>query len=218
MSAPHRLLLVEDDLPTRQRLGQVIEQLTDFQLVAAVGSCQEARAQLAQSYPDILLTDLGLPDGSGEELILQTTQNSPKTMSLAITVFADEKTVIKALSAGASGYLLKDASAEAIGQALKELIAGGAPISPSIARYLLKRFRPQPTAQKPAVQLTPRETEVLKLVAKGFSAQESAELLKISTHTVVSHVRKIYRKLSVSPRGEAVYEAVQLGLIELEES
>lgn len=215
-SARHSVLLVEDDPPTRARLERAIQALDEMDLVAAVGTCAEARAAISQRVPDILLTDLGLPDGDGDELIRELAVASPKTLSLVVTVFADERTVIRALEAGARGYLLKDATMDGIGAGLRDIIDGGAPISPSIARYLLKRFRAKPAAPKPSVTLTAREIEVLTMVAKGFSCKECAELLGISSHTVTTHVQKTYRKLSVSSRGEAVYEAVQMGLIDLD--
>ncbi len=213
----HSVLLVEDDPPTRALLERAISALEELDLVAAVGTCAEARAAIQAQVPTILLTDLGLPDGGGEELIRELAVSNPETLSLVVTVFADERTVVRALEAGARGYLLKDATMGSIGAGLRDIIRGGAPISPSIARYLLKRFRPQVSVPpKPNVTLTGRETEVLSLVAKGFSCKESAELLGISAHTITTHVQKIYRKLSVGSRGEAVYEAVQMGLIDLD--
>lgn len=213
----HSILLVEDDPPTRARLERAISALPELALLGAAGTLAAARVLVGESVPDVLLTDLGLPDGSGDELIRELALSHPESTSLVITVFADEKTVIRALEAGASGYLLKDASVEAISDALRQLLAGGAPISPSIARYLLKRFRPkEPLSDGLQVALTAREAEVLGLAAKGFAFRECAELLGISPHTVTAHVRKIYKKLAVTSKGEAVYEAVQLGLIELD--
>jgi DNA-binding NarL/FixJ family response regulator len=221
---PHRVLLVEDDAPTRQRLTGAIRANPKLELVAAAGSCAEARAWLERSAPDVLLTDLGLPDGNGIELIRELRQRHPSSLAMVITVFGDEGSVLSAIEAGASGYLLKDGTVEYVGSSLLELVAGGSPISPSIARHLLRRFRPpeQPSTpiQAPAADaphLTARETEVLQLIAKGFSFGEIAELLAISPHTVTAHVRSIYRKLEVSSRGAAVFEAANLGLLKLGE-
>jgi DNA-binding NarL/FixJ family response regulator len=137
---------------------------------------------------------------------------------MVITAFGDEKTVIAAIEAGASGYLLKDGSSAEVGEALLELVGGGSPISPSIARHVLRRLQRENEAPaEDAPRLTEREHEILSLIAKGFSFPEIAGLLSISAHTVTTHVRHIYEKLEVSSRSSAVYEAVQLGLIRLEE-
>ena len=218
---PHRVLVVEDDPPTRRHLARAIEAHPDLNLVQAAGSVAEGRAALAEQQPDVLLTDLGLPDGSGIELIRATREVAPKAVSMAVTALGDEKTVISAIEAGAAGYLLKDGSLDEIGGAVMELVAGGSPISPSIARHVLRRLHredhtPTDANDGEVPTLTTREHEVLTLIAKGFSFPEIAELLKISAHTVTTHVRHIYEKLEVNSRGSAVYEAVNLGLIQMD--
>jgi DNA-binding NarL/FixJ family response regulator len=135
---------------------------------------------------------------------------------MVITVFGDESHVVTAIEAGATGYLLKDSPSERIGQAVLELVGGGSPISPAIARHLLKRFRPANPGTTAAVALpglTDREHEVLALLVKGFTYAEIGDLLSISAHTVTSHVKNLYRKLEVRSRAEAVYEALTLGLV-----
>jgi DNA-binding NarL/FixJ family response regulator len=223
------VLLVEDDTPTRAHLGRAIAANPRLSLMGALGTCAEARGELAGKRPDVLLTDLQLPDGSGIELIREARQRHPGTQSMVITVFGDERSVISSLEAGATGYLLKDGTSESIGDAILQLVAGGSPISPPIARHLLRRFQASPTnlpeqarsdepdatAAEPA--LTAREVEILRLIAKGFSFPEIARLLGISAHTVTTHVRHIYGKLEVNSRGEAVYEAVNQGLIRMDE-
>jgi DNA-binding NarL/FixJ family response regulator len=223
--APHRVLLVEDDAPTRRHLARAVASNPALALVGDVANLADARAALARETPDVLLTDLGLPDGSGIDLIRDLRRADPATLAMVITALGDEKTVIAAIEAGASGYLLKDGNADEIGDALLELVAGGSPISPSIARYVLRRLQredaagaaPAPAPAPDAPRLTGREHEILTLLAKGFSFPEIARLLAISAHTVTTHVRHIYEKLEVSSRGSAVYEAVQLGLIRMEE-
>jgi DNA-binding NarL/FixJ family response regulator len=212
---PHAVLLVEDDAHTRRRLAEVIASNAALRLEAAVESCAEARAALSREAPAVLLTDLGLPDGSGLDLIRETRVLTAPPLAMVITVFGDEATVLSAIEAGASGYLLKDGTPDDVSEAIAQLLAGGSPISPSIARHLIRRFQsaaPAPGAAH-APHLTERETEVLALISKGFSVAEIAKLLAISAHTVATHVRAIYRKLEVSSRGEAVFEALHLGLI-----
>jgi DNA-binding NarL/FixJ family response regulator len=215
----HRILLVEDDEPTRARLAEAIAVHSELEVQAAVASCAEARKALDDGpAPDVLLTDLGLPDGSGVDLIRHVRDRG--TQAMVITVFGDEKHVLAAIEAGAMGYLLKDGSAEYIGRSILELIAGGSPISPPIARSILRRFRTEPASpvrpEADAPRLTERESEVLTLIVKGFSYAESARLMGVQESTVTSHVRSIYRKLEVHSRGEAVYEALQLGLVKLD--
>jgi DNA-binding NarL/FixJ family response regulator len=212
----HTVLIVEDEPRTRQRLERAVTRATDLQVVAAVGSIREARPILAQGV-DLMLVDIGLPDGDGVELIREARRTAPNTRAMAITVFADEQHVMRAIRAGAQGYLLKDGSAQYIGNAVQELLAGGSPISPAIARYLLQTVQQEAPRQPevPVPPLSAREHEILSLIAKGFRVPEVAELLKIADRTVTTHVQHIYRKLEVSSRSEAIYEAVNLGLIDL---
>jgi DNA-binding NarL/FixJ family response regulator len=212
----HTVLIVEDEARTRQRLERAVGRVPDLRLVAAVGSVREARAVLPEQV-DLMLVDLGLPDGDGVELIRDARKVSPQTRTMVITVFADEQHVMRAIRAGAQGYLLKDGSAQYLANAMLELLAGGSPISPAIARYLLQSVQqtaPRPL-EGPVPQLSARELEILSLIAKGFRVPEVAELLKIADRTVTTHVQHIYRKLEVSSRSEAIYEAVNLGLIDL---
>jgi DNA-binding NarL/FixJ family response regulator len=219
---PHRVLLVEDDAPTREHLARAVEAQPGLALMGRAASLAEARTLLARETPDVLLADLGLPDGSGIQLIRELRARAPASAAMVITTFGDEKTVIAAIEAGASGYLLKDGSFAEIGAAVLELLAGGSPISPAIARHVLRRLQQEGTEGPPeppdaqAPRLTAREHEILTLIAKGFSFPEIAELLAVSPHTVTTHVRHIYEKLEVSSRASAVYEAVQLGLIRLD--
>ncbi len=209
----HSVLLVEDDPATRAQLAAIIDASPALTLAAAVGSVGDGRKWLAAGGVDILLTDLGLPDGSGADLIRLATQQG-SVLSLVITVFGDEEHVVRAIQMGAMGYLLKGEGATDVERALSELVAGGSPISPAIARYLLTQMHAVPAdGDETAPALSRREQEVLGYVVKGFTYAEIAELAGISTHTVSTHIRSIYRKLAVHSRGEAVYEALQLGLV-----
>jgi DNA-binding NarL/FixJ family response regulator len=210
----HTVLIVEDDPPTRRRLEAVVAGVAQLRLLRSTGSAVTARDALREA-PDVMLVDLGLPDGSGVDLIRDAQRLSPGTRTMVITVFVDEGHVMDAIAAGAMGYLLKDGSAEYVGQSIEDLLAGGSPISPPIARYLLRRFQSARPARATEAPLTARELEILTFIAKGFSVAEVGELLGISARTVTTHVQHIYRKLEVSSRSEAVFEAVNLGLIDL---
>jgi DNA-binding NarL/FixJ family response regulator len=217
------VIVVEDDPAFLTRFCRIVSGAPELALLAAVGDITSARAAIARQVPDVLLTDLGLPDGNGIELIRETARAHPATDIMVISVFGDEEHVLASIEAGATGYILKDSAPEELVGQIAQLRAGGSPISPMIARQLLKRFRgkeaparscaacPPPDAQTPA--LTQRESEVLALIAKGFSFAEIARLLEVSPHTINAHVKKIYQKLAVHSRGEAVYEASKMGLL-----
>ncbi len=209
------VLLVEDEVRTRARLGRALRAAPELELAASAASVAEGRAALDEQTPDVLLTDLGLPDGSGIELIEHARRTLPGTQIMVVTVFGDERNVMGAIEAGAAGYLLKGGTDEEIAEAVRELVAGGSPISPAIARHVLRRFHAPKSPEDN--DLSPREREVLDLVARGFSSPEIARLLGLSPHTVKTHVRHIYEKLEVTSRGEAVYQAARRGLISVTE-
>ncbi len=216
-----RVLIVEDEPEFMRRFSNAVLSDPTLSLVAAVGTGAAGLAMLDLQTPDVLLIDLGLPDIHGVKLIAHAAKCHPGCDVLVVTMFADDENVVASIEAGASGYLLKDASSERIAASIHELRAGGAPISPGIARRVLQRFRMQVspgegTETKPSPEASPltmRETELLRMVAKGFTFETIGKLLEISPHTVVAHVKKIYRKLAVHSRSEAVFEAGQMGLL-----
>jgi len=209
--------VVEDDGPTRARFARAVEADERLRLAGTAATAREGIEGLRREAPDVLLVDLGLPDRSGIDVIRAARQLSADTQAIVVTVFGDEKSVVGAIEAGARGYLLKDGSEAEIAAAILELHAGGSPISPQIARHLLRRFQEPEPAPQGGPSLTEREHEILGAVVRGFTFSEIAGLLGISPHTVTTHVRHIYRKLEVRSRGEAVYEALALGLVKLEE-
>ena len=209
-----RIQLVEDDAETRDRLARALRSEPSLEVTGTAASCAELRALLASATPDVVLVDLGLPDGDGTALIREIRTRVPTAEIMVITVFGDERTVVSAIEAGARGYLLKDGTDDEIVRAVLDLLRGFSPISPAIARHLLRRLQGDVPAAGPAVpRLSARESEVLELLARGFRNAEIAGALGITTHTVTSHVRQLYRKLEVGSRGEAVFEAVHLGLL-----
>jgi len=210
-------MIVEDDPSFFNRFCRIVTSDPEFGLFAAVRDGASARDTLERGAPDVLLVDLGLPDMSGIEIIRETARRYPDTDIMVVTVFGDEKHVLASIEAGATGYLLKDSLPEEFTDLIKELRAGGSPISPIIARQLLNKLRPPGVAPNAGAyagsMLSARESEILSIVAKGFSFAEIARLLGISPHTVTTYVKKIYQKLAVHSRGEAVYEASRMGLI-----
>ena len=212
----HKIALVEDNVTVRSLLERAIAEQPELRWVGSAGTCAEARQLLALESPDVILIDLGLPDGSGLDLIREIARDTPSTRILVSTVFGDERTVIDAVSAGATGYLLKNTPPAQVLDSIRQVLAGGSPISPTAAHFVLKRLQDSAAlreAEPPESPLSPRETEVLQLVAKGFSYSEVAEMKELSVNTVACHIKRIYQKLAVHSRAEAVFEAAELGLI-----
>ena len=226
-----RVLVVEDDAGMREFFAGSVARCADLTLVASVGTVAEARAWLDDSanMVDVLLTDLGLPDGSGLDVIRHARAGHPECEPLVISMFGDEENVLASIEAGALGYIHKDATPDDIAMAILQMKAGASPISPMSARRVLARYQGEHPQSKPSAQpgktaadaivsslsaaLSRREQEVLELIARGFSYNEIAGLTGISVHTVQTHIKNLYRKLAVSSKSEAVYEATKLGLL-----
>lgn len=215
-----RVFVLEDDPRIVAHLENLIDRASGYTVAASAGSLREARAQesLARQC-DIHLIDLRLPDGLGTQWIEQAAAWEPTPRIAVVSALGDERNVIAAMEAGAHGYLLKDIRGQDLVPALNALQRGESPITPAIARHLLKRFRPTEAVvgedRAELEHLSPRETEVLQLVAKGFSSAEIAELLSIAASTVLTHIKHIYAKLGVNSRAQAVFEAAQSGIIQM---
>ncbi len=203
-SGPVTVALVEDDDEARKRLVASIRCDASLQLVGEYATGAEALAGLESALPDVFLVDLGLPDMPGLEVVKRIAAVHPSCDVLVVTIFGDEESIIGALEAGAHGYLLKGALEHDIAEDIRHLKSGGSPLSPLIARQVLKRLVP---AQPARAQLTPRESEILNTIARGFSYAETADLLHLSVQTVHTHLKNIYKKLAVHSKTEAVYEA-----------
>jgi DNA-binding NarL/FixJ family response regulator len=212
--------MVDDDPAVRERVREALSRDPALHFVAEFADAQGALAWLGQQTADVLLVDLGLPDLPGLAVITYCAQRHPGTDIMVLTVFDDADKVLQSIKAGASGYLLKDSVHDEIVVLVKQLRAGGAPMTPSIARLLLQQVRPAVTAKAapptalPGVRLTPAEDNVLNHVARGFKSAEIAQLSGVTIHTVHTHIKNIYAKLSVSSRSEAVFEASRLGLLD----
>ena len=207
------VIIVEDDADVRHRLAQLIDSHEDFELLHTAATLAEGLAALQQYKPDILLTDLGLPDGSGIEIIKAIEKQHLDCEAMVISGFQDENIVFKALEAGAKAYILKHDESTKITDAITSMMNGGAPISPMIARLMLQKFQTRSQVNALPEALTERQIKILKLVSQGFSSKEIAEKLEISYYTVTTHIKNIYNKLQVNSRTEAMREALKLGLI-----
>ena len=220
---PWRVLVVEDDVATRDFFAEAVRRDAGLLLAGYAGTVAQAVAWLDAPHEPlhVLLVDLGLPDGSGLEVIRRVLRTEPGCEALVISMFGDEENVLASIEAGAMGYIHKDSSPDDIAGVIREMKEGGSPISPMIARRMLARFRvrgpqsePVPSAPNAdAPVLSPREQEVLELIARGFSYADIARLQAVSIHTVQTHIKRLYAKLAVSSRSEAVYEATQMGLL-----
>jgi DNA-binding NarL/FixJ family response regulator len=210
---PIRVLVLEDDASLRERFADILRAWPGAELVAACSCLAEFRQVVEAQSVDVLMADLQLPDGHGTEAIRLLQQVNPAADSIVISVLADDATVIDAIEAGAVGYLLKDAGSIELVAAIQELRAGHSPISSSIARILVRRMNANGMPRNDEGLLTPRETEILWGIAKGYTYAELAERLGISRNTVPAHIKNIYRKLAANNRSEAVFEATRRGLI-----
>lgn len=222
------ILIVDDDPSLLQRLERVAAQAAPQARCAMAGSLAEAREQLTRGRFDLALLDVGLPDGSGLDLLPWMQAHAPAVDAVVVSSLGDDATVLQAIRGGAVGYLLKNGSDVELELSLGSMQRGGAPIDPVIARRILKLMAaPQsaptalatigttpaiPTTAAPA-ELSARETEVLQLVARGHSNREIAQSLSLSINTVECHAKNIYRKLAVRSRAGAVYSARAQGLL-----
>jgi len=212
-----RVAIIEDDFVLRDELARVVALAPDLEVVGVADGLTRGRELLNRDI-DVLLIDLALPDGSGIDLIREIDARRGKIRIIVISVFGDARSVVRSIEAGADGYLLKGAEPAEAAAAIRTVLEGGAPISPAVAGHILARMRNrEQTTAAPGPALSPREVLVLTDLAKGFRYKEVARLQGISPNTVGDHVKSIYRKLAVSSRSEAVFEAVQAGLIRLKE-
>jgi DNA-binding NarL/FixJ family response regulator len=216
-----RIYLIEDDRSILRFVEDSLRLRPQWRLVGYSDTYVHADMVAAHSNADVYLVDLGLPDGRGEDMLRKLSVVKPDAELLVFTVFGDESRLITALQMGATGYVLKGCSSQELVDAIEQIRDGGAPISPLLARMLLKTFRrpdedlqtTQFAQHTPAPTLSDRETEVLKLVAKGYVSKEIAQKLGIGQATVSTHIKSLYRKLAVHTRVQVVRVAQERGLI-----
>lgn len=199
-----RVALVEDHTGFRETLAGLIANTPGLALVAACPNARSALEELPPAQPDIILMDLHLPGENGLDCIRELRERSPQARILMLTVEEHSALVFAALRAGATGYLVKSAGPAGVIDAIHQAHAGGAPMSAAIARLVVESFHDPARNHSELAQLTPRETEVLDHLARGYTSKEIADGLELSTHTIVTHVRHIYEKLHVRSRTEAV--------------
>ena len=205
-------LIIDDVMDARFWMEEALKEAFPEVITEHAETLLEARDCINRSCYDLALIDLQLPDGNGVDLIKEIITDQPSTLCIVVTIYDDDQHLFPALQAGASGYLLKDLPHEALKQRLQGIVEGSPPLSPAIARRLLAHFNnPAQTTHN----LTPRECEVLALIAKGITQSAVAEMLSISPHTVGDHIKNIYIKLNITSRAEATLEAARLGLITL---
>ncbi len=237
--SPIRVFVVEDQTRILKNQLKLLEASQELQIIGTALSGESALEEVPRAMPDVILLDLGLPRMSGIDVTREVKARWPGIEILIFTIFDEEDKVLEAVKAGASGYLLKGATADKIVEAIKEVKAGGTVIQPNLARRLLRHFRvgpapgessggngrdgagsggdpggaAQPGAEPQLRPLSERETEILQLIAKGVSNSEAARLLNLSKATIRTHLEHIYQKLEVTNRVEAVTEGIRKGLI-----
>jgi DNA-binding NarL/FixJ family response regulator len=211
----NNVLLLEDLPEIRAWMKALVLQVFPDAVISESARVHDALELVSAVKFDLALIDLGLPDGSGVDVVAKLRDQQPEAQSVVVTIHDDDDHLFPALQAGAFGYILKEQARDLIAEQLTRISSGEPPLSPSIARKVIKYFAEQSKPQNdpmPHVSLTERESEVLLRVAKGFTLPEIGVQLNLSRHTIADYVKQIYRKLNVSSRAEAALEAQRLGL------
>ena len=221
---PVNFAIIEDDPLAQAWLRSVISTRPDWAVSWTASQCATALQALREhAAPQVVLVDLGLPDGSGIDLITQIAGSQPELLIVVVSVFGDEKRVLASIRAGANGYLLKGVGNQDFVEQMTALLEGGSPMSPGIARLLLENIRGGEAREAGVRVANPldddiglfsaRQIEIVQLIARGYSYDEIAELMAVSKNTVKTHIKTIYGKLNAHNRSEAVFEAKRYGLI-----
>lgn len=211
-----KMALVEDDDLTRQRIVEILQQRMPQSAISEFKDLKTAQKHASTHQQDFWLVDLGLPDGSGIDLIRYVKKIYTDTNVLVLSVFGDVDNILNSIEAGANGYLLKDAVERDLMDALDAIDSGGTPLSPMIASRLLERMLPAKVNDASGINgylLTSREAELLNFLSRGYTATEVGERMEIAVSTVRTHIKNIYSKLAVKSRTEAIFEARAMGIL-----
>jgi len=204
--------IIEDDAPAREILANWIRRADGFRLASEHGSAESALESLPPQKPAVVLMDINLPGLNGIECVRRLKPLLPEAQFVMLTVYEDADHIFNALAAGATGYLLKQTPRSELLAALKQVHAGGSPMTSNIARKIVQSFQQQPRTSVEDAELSPREHEVLELLARGYLYKEIADTLSISLPTVNTYIRRIYEKLHVRSRSQAVAKYAHLPL------
>jgi len=208
-SAALKVGIVEDQPKIREGLKALIDGTEGYRCVGSFGSMEEALAKIDHELPDVLLVDIGLPGMSGIEGIRRLKDQHPELAMLMLTVYDDDRRIFDALCAGACGYLLKKTPPARLLECLNEVVGGGAPMSPEVARSVVALFREIRPPEQAGHQLTPHEIRILTLLVEGHNYKTAADELGVSINTIRFHMRSIYEKLQVHSKSEAVSKALR---------
>ncbi|HEY4416783.1 MAG TPA: response regulator transcription factor [Verrucomicrobiae bacterium] len=198
-----KVAIVEDNKTTRESLRTIIDLSSDYRCVCVCETAEEALEMIPKFQPNVVLMDIQLPKMSGVECVARLKELMAQVQVIMVTVYQDPDRIFRALSAGASGYLLKRSTPDMVLNAIRDVQQGGVPMSAEIARKVIGYFQTQPVAAPEVEKLSPRELEILNLIAPGFSNKEIADRLGISTESIRWHLKNIYHKLHVHSRTEA---------------
>jgi DNA-binding NarL/FixJ family response regulator len=208
-----RVAIVEDRREIRDGLAMIINGTTGFRCTGAYRSMEDALASIDGDLPDVVLNDIGLPGMSGIDGIRILKERHPDLLVLMLTIYDDDERIFEALCAGASGYLLKKTPPARLLESLREAVAGGAPMSPEVARRVVALFRAFRPPDGTKCDLTPHETRLLRLFVEGHNYKTAAAELGVTVHTISFHLRSIYDKLQVHSKSEAVVKALRNRLV-----
>jgi len=203
-----KVAIIEDEREIRECLALLVNGSEGYSCSGSYRSMEDALERIGQLLPDVVLSDIGLPGMSGIDGVRILKQRYPDLLVLMLTVYDDDERIFDAMCAGACGYLLKKTPPARLLESLREVAAGGAPMSPEVARRVIALFREIRPPERADYQLTPHETRLLKLFVEGHNYKTAAAELRVSVNTVNFHVRSIYDKLQVHSRSEAVAKAL----------
>ena len=209
-----KVAIIEDLRQIRDGLATLIDMTEGYRCTGRYGSVEEALSGIPREVPDVVLSDIGLPGMSGIEGVRILKERYPQLLVLMLSVYDDDERIFDALCAGATGYLLKKTPPTRLLESLKETVGGGAPMSPEVARRVITLFRDFRPPQRADYDLTPHETRILKLLVEGHNYKTAAFELNVSVNTVSFHLKKIYEKLQVHSKSEAVAKALRDHLVQ----